>query len=123
MIEPHSIARAISLARAMSLFWVDLSPPQRKTITTVWRPCEIHAIASSDIDTHLAHCAANGTGITQIAETGGLQAGKNAGLGTHVAQIGKPFAEDLGLLELVHEAIVSIWILTVKDASTEPVAA
>jgi hypothetical protein len=75
---------------------------------------EIHAIASSDINSHFAHPAANGSNITQIAEAGLFQAGKDAGFGAHVAKLQQPFLEDLGLSKLVHQRIVSIWIRRVK---------
>jgi hypothetical protein len=46
--------------------------------------CEVHAIASPDVDPHFAHAVADRPCITEISEAGRLQAGKNAGFGTHV---------------------------------------
>lgn len=76
--------------------------------------CEIHAIPGADIDAHFTHPAADRSNISQIPKTGRIQAGKDAGLRTHVAQRTKPFAEDVRLSELVHQLIVSVWLHSVN---------
>lgn len=77
-------------------------------------PCEVHAVAGSDINSNLAHSVANGYDIAQVAETRGVKAGEDSGFGPDVAQTGQPFGKNVGLPDLIRQSSVSVQIRAVK---------
>ena len=75
---------------------------------------EIQTVASANVDPHFTHPFTDGLHVTETSEASGLEAGKDPGLSSHVAQPQKPRVEDVSPLELVHECIVSSRILRVN---------
>jgi hypothetical protein len=122
MGEPHSISWTINLALAMSLVWVDRSPPQSKIMMTRWLSRVFHAIASANINPHRTDSVANGLCVAQVAEAGGVKTRKNSGFGANVAEMREPFGEDLSLLDLEHGISVSKRIRAGNIVAPEPVA-
>jgi len=115
MVHSLSKVRAISMARLMSRFWEDLSPPQQKQIDHFSATRVIDAVARPGMREHFRDALTHRLTVAKIAVLGRADAQRDPGAADLVFHGGEPSVELLGSQKRVQLMSVSEWILSCND--------